>query len=98
MNVKLNEVQDKKFPCNKCNFTIDCYLDFENLLKGIHHNVSVGDKLEFTYSDEKNVFCVKKFTTFNSLNDHQSNYIQWEKCAVCYHNEFEYKKHEECEH
>ena len=68
MNVKLNEVQDKKFPCNKCNFTIDCYLDFENLLKGIHHNVSVGD--------EKNVFCVKKFTTFNRLNDHQSNYIK----------------------
>ena len=28
ISFKLNDVQDKSFPCDKCNFTFDCYFDF----------------------------------------------------------------------
>ena len=47
------------------------------------------NKCNFTFES-------KIFTDFDNLDNHQSNYIRCEKCAVCYHNEFEYNKHENC--
>ena len=45
MSIKLNNVQDKNFACDKCNFTFDCYLDFETHLRGIQHNIPFSEKL-----------------------------------------------------
>ena len=53
ISVKLIKVQDKNFPCDKWNFTFDCYFDFETHLKGIQHNIPVGNKLDITFSDEE---------------------------------------------
>ena len=107
----INEPMDEtlkhetEFPCEKCNFTFESKSNFEDHLNGIQHNLTVGHEFEYSFSDEDDydefretcVQCKRIFTTFDSLDDHQSNYIRCEKCDVCYHNEFEYKKHETCE-
>ena len=73
---------------------------------GIQHNILVKHEFEYSFSDEEDddddfsekcSLCKIIFTIFDSLDDHQSNYIRCEKCAVCYHNEFEFRKHENCE-
>ena len=102
----IDEEQEKTFPCEKCNFTFDSNLDFEKHLQGIQHNIPVKDDLEYSFSDEEEddsfremcCLCKKVFTNFENLDDHQSNYIRCDKCAICYHNEFEFKKHENCEY
>ena len=106
INEPLNETvkHDTKFPCEKCNFTFESKNNFEYHLKGIQHNITVGHEFESSFSDEEDyddfretcVLCRRIFTTFDSLDDHQSNYIRCEKCEVCYHNEFEFKEHESC--
>ena len=98
-------VSDEIFPCEKCNFNFDSKLAFDDHLKGIQHNIPVRQELEYSFSDEEDdvdfrekcSLCKIIFTTFDSLDDHQSNYIRCETCAVCYHNEFEFRKHENCE-
>ena len=67
ISVKLNEVQDKSFPSDKSSFTFDGYFDFETHLKGIQHNIPVGNKLEIIFSDweedddfREKCFCVKE--------------------------------------
>ena len=103
MSVKVNkqkiEDQNKTFPCNKCNFTFESKPDFEYHLQGIQHNIATREKSEIDDSDEEDekcYLCQKIFTDIYNLDNHQSNYIRCEKCAVCYHNEFEYNKHENC--
>ena len=99
------KTRDEKIPCKKCNFSFDSKLDFNDHLKGIQHNIPVRHEVEYSFSDEEDdidfrekcSLCKIIFTTFDSLDDHQSNYIRCEKCAVCYHNEFEFRKHENCE-
>ena len=77
----------------KCNFTFDSKLDFEN--QGLQHNIPVKDDLELTFGDEEED---DTFKDFENLDDHQSNYIQCDKCEIFYHNEFELKTHEKCEY
>ena len=102
---QLND-QNKTFRCDKCDFTFDSKPDLEHHPQGIQHNIATREKSEIDDSDEEDdddnfrekcYLCQKIFTDFDNLDDHQSNYIRCEKCAVCYHNEFEYKKHENCE-
>ena len=102
----LEKFKEKTFPCKKCNFTFESKTGFEKHLKGIQHNTDVSDNSFNEEEDdddadeefkEKCYFCQKIFLSYDSLDDHQSNYIRCEKCVVCYHNEFEYEKHEHCD-
>ena len=99
-----NQSKDIEYPCEKCNFTFESRSGYEKHLQGIQHNTGVRndsfveeDEEEEEQFKEKCYFCKKTFLSYDNLDDHQSNYIRCEKCVICYHNEFEYEKHEHCD-
>ena len=101
-----NQSKEKEYPCEKCNFTFESKTGYEKHLQGIQHNTVLSDSDNSSDEEQdddddsfrgKCYFCHKIFPSYDSLDDHQSNYIRCEKCVVCYHNEFEYEKHENCE-
>ena len=58
---------------------------------GIQHNILVKHEFEYSFSDEEDddddfsekcSLCKIIFTTFDSLDDHQSNYIRCEKLKL----------------
>ena len=79
---------------------------FENHLSGLQHNkVETHDDDESDDSDSDNEdedvgncrYCGCIYKTYNQMDDHQSNYIQCEKCNVCFHNEFQCDDHVKCD-
>ena len=60
---------------------------------------------EYEYSDsdddEEHVDqfrqCGKVLKSYEETDDHQSNYLHCEECKVCFHNEFQWDEHENCD-
>ena len=42
-------------------------------------------------------FCGKLLYSYDEYDYHTSNYLRCYSCGICYHNEFQFKRHEECD-
>ena len=82
----------KRYPCKNWNFVFDTNEKFDVHLSGILHNRiekqndSEHDDLEIHNDDEYNDNCRQcgaVLRSYEETDDHQSNYIQCEKCNVC---------------
>ena len=88
------------FPCKKCSFAFQSKAEFDEHLSGMEHNMpmKVPDDTDNEYDDEHFVkicnFCGLIFNLFEDLDHHHSNYLRCYSCKICYHNEFQFKKHE----
>ena len=111
-HMKFDHVLDEtKIPCKKCNFVFLSVSDFDKHLSGHEHNQVKKSIIECEESDDDNDdfydddefyidtcnYCGLIVNLFEELDHHHSNYLRCESCEVCFHNEFQFQKHETCE-
>ena len=94
--------------CQKCNFFFSTKHDFDKHLSDLQHNeeeknnhYNETDDNEETDEDEEYLdscgLCGIVLYSYEEVDDHQSNYLCCDKCSVCFHNEFQWEKHENCD-
>ena len=94
---------EKAVACKKCKFLFQIHEEYEKHLSGLQHNEEKNiinseesDDEDDEYLDACNL-CGIILHSYEELDDHQSNYLRCENCSVCFHNEFQWSKHENCD-
>ena len=59
-------------------------------------NSEESDDNDDEYLDACNL-CGIILYSYEELDDHQSNYLRCENCSVCFHNEFQWNRHDNCD-
>lgn len=100
-NHKIENKQEKHFPCEKCFYSFNSEETYKRHLTGTEHNIPMRDSYDDDSDDEDYSddcrYCGAIFTTYEAFDNHQSSYLQCEDCKVCFHNEFQWDEHENCE-
>ena len=90
-----------QYPCEKCLYTFDSEDNFTTHLSGTEHNLKKVDDYSEDSEDEDYSdscrHCGKVFTTYETFDNHQDSYLQCNECKVCFHNEFQWDDHENCD-
>ena len=103
----VKEGTSNSFPCEKCNFVFETIKKFILHLSGMQHN-AVKKIEESEYEDDDSNsddeeyidncnYCKIELNSYEATIEHQSDYLRCEQCEVCFHNEFQWDDHEECE-
>ena len=88
--------------CQNCEFLFPTQKEYEKHLNGLQHNATKKTmESEDSDSDDEYIdicgLCGIILHSYEEVDDHQSNYLRCEECFVCFHNEFQWNKHENCD-
>ena len=99
-------MQPKGIRVKSANLFFDTNEKFNVLLSGLQHNrIEKQNDSEYLDSDSEDDDeytdncrqCGVVLKSYEETDDHQSNYIQCEKCNVCFHNKFQWEDHVKCD-
>ena len=96
------------FLCQNCPFVFPTKEEYTVHLSGVEHNSRGSERVDNTdseFEDESDDedfiddcgFCGRILHSYDALDYHQANNIRCETCHVCFHNEFQWKYHENCD-
>ena len=88
--------------CHICNFLFPTQEEYKKPLSGLQHNViKKNDDYEDSESEDDYIdacgLCGIVLYSYEEVDNHQSNYLGCDEYSVCFHNQFQWSRHENCE-
>ena len=88
--------------CQICNFLFPTQEEYKKHLSGLQHNaIKKNEDYEDSESEDDYIdacgLCGIVLYSYEEVDNHQSNYLGCDEYSVCFHNQFQWSRHENCE-